>query len=102
MKEELSGDEEVKEPRGQGAGRAAHKEMKSLKMMAELGVERETISLESKSPIMEGFLILALYLCKSLCLSEFLFLMCKQGGYEYIYFFIFKCLYIYNIYIFFT
>lgn len=48
MKEELGGDEEVKEPRGQGAGEAAHREMKSLKMMAELKVERGSISLEPK------------------------------------------------------
>lgn len=54
-KEALSGDEEVKEPRGQGAGGAAYREAESLKVMAELGVERRTVSLVPKLPIKKGF-----------------------------------------------
>lgn len=61
MKKKLSGDNEVNEPRGQGADGAASREIKSLKMMAELGVEGKTISLEPKSPIKEEFLVSLLF-----------------------------------------
>lgn len=56
MKRKLNGDDEVNGPGGQGADGAASREIKSLKMMAELGVEGKTISLEPKPPIKEEFL----------------------------------------------